>query len=441
MQIELGLVGAAVGAGLATLTRGITTPPEPGIAELPSVVVQIPVRGELGVLRRVVDAALGLDWPALQVQVLDDSDAEQHAAVDTILAGCPVQILRRPIRDAGKAGNLAAGLAHTQAPFVAVFDADHVPAPDFLRRTVPWLVAHPELAFVQGRLDGHNRDDSALTAAQGLAFDLLMGVEQARRSARGEPFAFNGAAGVWRRAAIDDAGGWVGGFAEDLDLSARVARRGWRGKHLPAVRVMSDLPASMLDFVHQQLRWTHGKATVLRRLGVGPLLRPALARLVWPALVVAAALVCTSAQAPAWAMAALAAVPGASWLLWRATARWDRVLVGLPAAIALAVALAPRGAWAFGLGLLGVRRPHVVAAKGGLPAVALLPFPELAWALVLAAGAAWTMRYGTVPGAIGLGLLAAGPAWVGLSLAMDLRARSSQPAVATVPASRPANAP
>ncbi len=241
---------------------------------LPDVLVQLPVRDEGEFAIRVAAAASRLDWPLdrLEIQVLDDGSADRHdalvAAVRARVApGVKVSILRRGTSEGFKAGNLAFGLLHSQAPYIAMFDADFVPEPDFLRRTVPALVADTKLAFVQTRWGHANRDANWLTRAQGLLLDAHFAIEQEARFKVGIPFSFNGTGGVWRREAIEDAGGWTGDtLTEDLDLSVRCALKNWRAAMIPEIEVPGELPETAAAWRSQQARWTKGHAQVARKL-------------------------------------------------------------------------------------------------------------------------------------------------------------------------------
>jgi cellulose synthase/poly-beta-1,6-N-acetylglucosamine synthase-like glycosyltransferase len=241
---------------------------------LPSVLVQLPVRDEGALALRVAAAAARLDWPRdrLEIQLLDDGSAEHHeelksAVMALVPPGVTLSVLKRNERTGFKAGNLAFGLKHSVAPYVAIFDADFVPPTDFLRRTVPALLADTGLAFVQTRWSHANRDKNWLTRAQGLLLDAHFAVEQEGRVRAGLPISFNGTAGVWRREAIDNAGGWTGDtLTEDLDLSMRCMLKGWRTAYLKDVEVPSDLPESAAAWRGQQARWTKGHAQCARKL-------------------------------------------------------------------------------------------------------------------------------------------------------------------------------
>jgi cellulose synthase/poly-beta-1,6-N-acetylglucosamine synthase-like glycosyltransferase len=241
---------------------------------LPRVLVQLPVCDEGELALRVVTAATRLDWPRdrLEIQLLDDGPTYKHEALakavaDLVPEGVSVSILHRGERVGFKAGNLAFGLKHSNAPYVAIFDADFVPAPDFLRRTVPALVADQGLCFVQTRWGHANRFTNWLTRAQGFLLDSHFAVEQEARFRAGLPISFNGTAGVWSRAAIEACGGWTGDtLTEDLDLSIRCALKGWRAAMISDVEVPGELPETAAAWRAQQARWTKGHAQVARKL-------------------------------------------------------------------------------------------------------------------------------------------------------------------------------
>ncbi len=253
--------------------RAVRLPDLPDEA-LPEVLVQLPVCDEGNLPVRIAAAAARLDWPAdrLHIQVLDDGPAEHHEALARAIyhevpKGICVSVLRRGERRGFKAGNLAFGLNHSQAPYVAIFDADFVPPSDFLRRTVPALMADPELAFVQARWGHANRFRNWLTRVQGVLLDSHFAVEQEARFRAGLPIAFNGTAGVWRRDAIDDAGGWSGDtLTEDLDLSLRAALRGWRAAMISDLEAPGELPETAAAWRAQQARWTKGHVQVALKL-------------------------------------------------------------------------------------------------------------------------------------------------------------------------------
>lgn len=237
----------------------------------PDVVVQIPVYDEPPALvARALDAATALDYPGrVEVQLLDDSPPPVRRANAARCAERRAQGVRhlpRARRDGFKGGALAHGLAHTDASLAAVFDVDFRPPPDTLLRLVPPLLADPELAFVQAVWAHPEADGTALGRAQAAVLDLHFAVEQTGRDRSGLPLVFNGTAGVWRVAAIDDAGGWQGDtLAEDFDLALRAQAAGWTARLAEGVRVPADLPPTLAGWRRQQARWAKGLAEVGRK--------------------------------------------------------------------------------------------------------------------------------------------------------------------------------
>ena len=244
-----------------------------GRTEFPHVLVQVPVYDEAGVARRAIDAVCRLDWPReyLEVQVLDDSTDETVGIVDAVVGqwaarGVPVRVLRRTHRAGFKAGALAAGLELSDAEYVAIFDADFVPQPDFLRQALPLFALPGRIAVVQGRWTHVNRDQNWLTRAQAIGVDAHFRIVQLARAAAGAFLSFNGTAGVWRREAIDDAGGWRGDtLTEDLDLSYRAQLRGWRIAYDPELAVPAELPPALAAYKSQQRRWACGSMQCARK--------------------------------------------------------------------------------------------------------------------------------------------------------------------------------
>ncbi len=253
---------------------GLAPPTGRPDAALPEVLVQLPLYDEPFVAERALRAVAALDWPRdrLVLQVLDDStdatvDVVARVAHALAASGVRVEHVRRGARVGWKAGALAEGLARSGAPFVAVFDADFMPRPDFLRRAIAPLLDDPGLALVQARWHHANRDASALTRAQALFLDAHFALEHGGRAALGLPFNFNGTAGVWRRAAIDAVGGWSADtLTEDLDLSYRAQLAGWRFAYVDALAVPSELPERWADFRRQQARWAQGSVETARKL-------------------------------------------------------------------------------------------------------------------------------------------------------------------------------
>ncbi|MGB8645308.1 MAG: cellulose synthase family protein [Anaerolineae bacterium] len=252
--------------------------------QLPRVTVQLPILNELYVVERLINAAALLDWPhnRLQIQVLDDSDDETTQIAQKRVEylqrqGIAISLIRRRDRSGFKAGALAKGLEQATGEFIAIFDADFVPPPDFLKQTIPHLLARPEVGLVQTRWGHLNTQYSPLTRAQAIALDGHFVVEQQARSAYGLFMNFNGTAGVWRRTCIDQAGGWHDDtLTEDLDLSYRAQLAGWKFLFLPDVVCPAELPPQIHAFKRQQFRWAKGSTQCLIKLAPRVLTTPGL---------------------------------------------------------------------------------------------------------------------------------------------------------------------
>ena len=250
------------------------------LTEFPDVTVQLPVYNERYVVERLLDAVAALDWPhdKLHIQVLDDSTDETtgliRARADLHRAhGVDIMVLHRTDRTGYKAGALKMGLECSTSPFIAIFDADFVPAPDFLKRTIPAFVGRPRVGWVQARWTHLNEDYNLVTRSMALMLDAHFAVEHIARNRSGLPIIFNGSAGVWRRACIEAAGGWQSDtLTEDFDLSYRAQIAGWEGFSMPEVAVPSELPVQMTALKQQHFRWTKGSAQIIRKLVV-PLLK------------------------------------------------------------------------------------------------------------------------------------------------------------------------
>ena len=262
---------ALVAVYLRTRNRLPVRPADP--EEWPLVTIQLPLYNEMYVARRLIEAACRLDYPRdrLEVQVLDDSTDETSEIVARVVEeqrslGVDVHHLRRPDRQGFKAGALAAGLRQARGELIAVFDADFVPQPEFLRRTVPHF-ADPGIGMVQGSWAHINRGYSLLTRAQAILLDGHFLIEHTARHRSGCFFNFNGTAGIWRRQAIEGSGGWQHDtLTEDLDLSYRAQLAGWRLLYLPELAVPSELPVDVNGFKGQQYRWTKGSIQTGRKL-------------------------------------------------------------------------------------------------------------------------------------------------------------------------------
>ena len=258
----------------------VPAPPAP--AAWPHVLVQLPLYNEQNVVERVIDAAAALDYPPdkLHIQVLDDSTDATVALAAARVAhhaaqGRHISHVRRPSREGYKAGALRHGLLENADEFVAIFDADFVPEPDFLRRTIPYFLPDARVGVIQTRWGHLNENESLLTRLQAFGLDAHFLVEQVGRTFAGFFINFNGTGGVWRRACIDDAGGWhTDTLTEDLDLSYRAQLRGWRFVYSHEIVAPAELPAAMDALRSQQFRWTKGAAETARK-HLGPLWRSA----------------------------------------------------------------------------------------------------------------------------------------------------------------------
>jgi len=239
----------------------------------PKVTIQLPIYNERYVVERLVEAISRLDYPSglLEVQLLDDStDETQEVARGCVeryrALGLELGRLHRANREGFKAGALAEGLKSASGEFIAIFDADFQPSPDFLRRTLPYF-SDPRLAMVQTRWTYLNRDYSALTQVESILLDGHFVIEHGARARSGRFFNFNGTAGVWRRKAIDEAGGWHHDtLTEDTDLSYRAQLCGWRFLYLQDIECPSELPVEMNAFKAQQARWAKGLMQTAKKI-------------------------------------------------------------------------------------------------------------------------------------------------------------------------------
>ncbi len=244
--------------------------PLPPEEELPHVVVQLPTFNEGEVVRRAVANAVGLDWPRdkLHVQVCDDStdgttEVAEEAARQAREEGYDVTVVRRGSRQGFKAGALQNAMERTEHEYFLILDVDFVSPNDFLQRLMGVLLSEPEVAFVQARPDFFNRRENVLTRAQAIFLDWHYGLEQPTRAWSGHILPFNGTCGIWRRAAIQAAGGWRGDtLTEDWDLSYRAWQAGWKGAFLATVSAFGELPHRVAPFARQQRRWATGVGEV-----------------------------------------------------------------------------------------------------------------------------------------------------------------------------------
>jgi cellulose synthase/poly-beta-1,6-N-acetylglucosamine synthase-like glycosyltransferase len=239
--------------------------PPQHFAELPRVTVQLPIFNEQFVIDRLIEAVCAMEYPRekLEIQVLDDSTDETTAVASSIVdryaaLGVPIVYIHRSNRHGFKAGALDAGLKVAKGEFIAIFDADFVPPPDWIMKVIHHF-AQPEIGMVQTRWTHLNREYSMLTRIEAILLDGHFVLEHGARARSGEFFNFNGTAGMWRRPAITDGGGWQHDtLTEDTDLSYRSQMAGWKFKYLPEVECPSELPIEMTAFKTQQARWAKG---------------------------------------------------------------------------------------------------------------------------------------------------------------------------------------
>ena len=243
-------------------------------AMLPHVTTQIPLYNEANVAERVIRAVAAIDYPESkhEIQILDDSTDDTSAIVDAVVAslrqsGKDIDVFRRNNRHGFKAGALAEGMQVCKGELIAIFDSDFVPNRNYLKQMIPPLLAEDKLAFVQARWGHLNTAHSMLTQVQSIGIDGHFMIEQSARAYNGFFMNFNGTAGVWRKTAIEDAGGWQADtLTEDMDLSYRCQLAGWHAGFLADVVVPAELPQSYTAFKSQQFRWAKGSIQTAMKL-------------------------------------------------------------------------------------------------------------------------------------------------------------------------------
>jgi cellulose synthase/poly-beta-1,6-N-acetylglucosamine synthase-like glycosyltransferase len=241
---------------------------------LPFVTIQLPLYNELHVVERLIDNIAAFDYPKdkFEIHVLDDStDNSIEIAAKKVQEykdkGFNIEHIRRTDRSGFKAGALKEGMKYAKGDFIAIFDADFLPRKDFLLQTIPYFLADPKIGVVQTRWEHINQDYSLLTKLQSMQLNVHFTVEQKGRQQGGYLLQFNGTAGVWRRQAIDAAGGWESDtLTEDLDLSIRAQLAGYKIEFLEYVGSPAELPAEMNGLRSQQFRWMKGGAESARKL-------------------------------------------------------------------------------------------------------------------------------------------------------------------------------
>ncbi len=239
----------------------------------PMVTIQLPLYNERYVVERLIKKVCEIDYPRnkLEIQVLDDSTDDTTRIAQKLVEkykaqGIDIKLLHRDERKGYKAGALAEGMKVAKGEFIAIFDADFLPPKDFLKRTLPYF-KDKKIAVVQTMWSHINSDESLLTQVQAILLDTHFYMEQYMRNRHGYFITFNGTAGVWRKKAIEEAGGWDGEIlAEDIDLSYRAQLLGWKMLFLPNIKVPAELPSDMEAFKNQQYRWAKGTIQAGKKL-------------------------------------------------------------------------------------------------------------------------------------------------------------------------------
>ncbi|XP_021674571.2 glucomannan 4-beta-mannosyltransferase 9 isoform X1 [Hevea brasiliensis] len=253
---------------------------ELGNSSYPMVLVQIPMYNEKEVYQLSIGAACGLSWPSdrIIIQVLDDStDAGIKSLVEIecqrwASKGINIKYEIRDNRNGYKAGALKEGMKHSyvkHCDYVAIFDADFQPEPDFLWRTIPFLLHNPQIALVQARWKFVNADECLMTRMQEMSLDYHFTVEQEVGSSTYAFFGFNGTAGVWRISALNEAGGWKDRTTvEDMDLAVRASLKGWKFVYISDLKVKNELPSTFKAYRYQQHRWSCGPANLFKKMAM-----------------------------------------------------------------------------------------------------------------------------------------------------------------------------
>jgi len=240
---------------------------------LPPITIQLPVFNERYVIQRLIDNIVLMDYPLdkLQIQLLDDSTDDTRALGEQLVKdyqekGIPIEYVHRTNREGYKAGALRDGLQTATGEFIAIFDADFLPRPDFLRHTIPYFLDE-KTGVVQTRWEHINDNYSLLTRLQAFLLNTHFTIEQSGRQSGNYFLQFNGTAGIWRRNTIEDAGGWEADtLTEDLDLSYRAQLKGWKIVYCQDITSPSELPVDMHGLKFHQCRWMKGGAENARKL-------------------------------------------------------------------------------------------------------------------------------------------------------------------------------
>lgn len=241
---------------------------------LPLVSIQLPVYNEIYVIDRLINSICKLNYPKnkIEIQILDDSTDECSDIIHQLVKekkmdGFLIEHIQRPKNIGFKAGALAYGLQKTKGKFIAIFDVDFIPNPDFLLRTLPYFFVDKQIGFIQSSWEHINYDYSFLTKVQAFGLDAHFTIEQLGRHKGNLFISFNGTGGIWKRECIEDAGGWQDDtITEDLDLSYRAQLKNWKGIYIEDLSSPGELPIEMGGFKSQQYRWTKGSAECAKKL-------------------------------------------------------------------------------------------------------------------------------------------------------------------------------
>lgn len=241
--------------------------------KIPHVTIQLPIYNEMYVVPRLVDCIIELEYPKekLEIQILDDSTDETLDIVKAKVAeyqalGFDIVHIHRKDRQGYKAGALKDATEQAKGEFIAIFDADFLPRREFLKRTIPQF-KNKKIGVVQTRWEHINEDYSMLTRLQAIQLNVHFRIEQIGRKEANCMLQFNGTAGVWRKSAIVDAGGWEADtLTEDLDLSYRAQLKGWEIIYLEDISSPAELPSEMNGLKSQQFRWMKGGAETARKM-------------------------------------------------------------------------------------------------------------------------------------------------------------------------------
>jgi cellulose synthase/poly-beta-1,6-N-acetylglucosamine synthase-like glycosyltransferase len=242
----------------------------------PTVAIHLPVYNEQYTVERLIDHCIEMaeeyGKEAVRIMVLDDSDDETSDILDTVVArysnaGYNIEIIRRRERKGYKAGALQEALVKTNEEFIAIFDADFIPPRDFLIKTIPYFIQDEKVGIVQCRWSHINREYNLITKAVSIGIDAHFYVEQPGRYASGCLLNFNGSAGVIRRSALLEAGGWhIDTLAEDLDASYRLQLKGYKILYLNEPHVDGEVPPTLISFKRQQARWARGSMQTAKKI-------------------------------------------------------------------------------------------------------------------------------------------------------------------------------